>query len=221
MIRKIKKIIKKIGAKIILKFIDHPAVTETVNNINKRNKISECQNQTDYGLGSRFYEEAKVYNSQFKKESIKIGQNTHIRGQLLVLKYGGLILIGDNCYIGDGSRVWSGESIFIGNNVLISHNVSIVDTNSHELDYLERIERNNELIANGPWQEKGSIITNPIVIEDYAWINFGAIVLKGVTIGKGAIIAAGAVVTKNVEPWTIVAGNPASIVKYLPQYKKQ
>lgn len=48
-----------------------------------------------------------------------------------------------------------------------------------------------------------------VVIGDYVWIGFGAIVLPGVTIGEGAVIGAGAVVTKDVEPYTIVAGNPA------------
>jgi len=49
----------------------------------------------------------------------------------------------------------------------------------------------------------------PVVICDYAWVAMNAIILPGVTIGQGAVVAAGAVVTKNVAPFTIVAGNPA------------
>jgi acetyltransferase-like isoleucine patch superfamily enzyme len=48
-----------------------------------------------------------------------------------------------------------------------------------------------------------------VVIGDRAWICFGAIILPGVTVGEGAVVGAGAVVTKDVEPYTIVAGNPA------------
>lgn len=48
-----------------------------------------------------------------------------------------------------------------------------------------------------------------VVIGDRVWIGCGAIVLPGVTIGEGAVVGAGAVVTKDVEPFTIVAGNPA------------
>ena len=48
-----------------------------------------------------------------------------------------------------------------------------------------------------------------------AWIGTGVKVLKGVTIGEGAIVAAGAVVTKDVEPWTMVGGNPAVVIKKL------
>jgi acetyltransferase-like isoleucine patch superfamily enzyme len=55
-------------------------------------------------------------------------------------------------------------------------------------------------------------IASPVVIGDYAWISFRAIVLPGVTIGKGAVVAAGAVVTKDVAPYTIVAGVPAKAV---------
>ena len=51
-----------------------------------------------------------------------------------------------------------------------------------------------------------------VVIGDQVWIGYRAIVLPGVVIGEGAVIGAGAVVTKNVEPYTIVAGNPARVV---------
>ncbi|NVO02172.1 MAG: hypothetical protein HXX09_05670 [Bacteroidetes bacterium] len=65
-------------------------------------------------------------------------------------------------------------------------------------------------------KEKENIITAPIIINDFVWINFNAIILKGVTIGEGAIIAAGAVVTKDVPPFTLVGGNPARVIKQLP-----
>ncbi|MCB1356319.1 MAG: hypothetical protein KDK53_07450 [Maritimibacter sp.] len=53
----------------------------------------------------------------------------------------------------------------------------------------------------------------PITVEDYAWIGAGAIVLPGVTIGTGAVVAAGAVVTRDVAPRSIVAGNPARLLR--------
>lgn len=52
-----------------------------------------------------------------------------------------------------------------------------------------------------------------ITIGDDVWIGAGAIILNGVTIGDGAVIGAGAIVTKNVEPYTIVAGNPAKKIR--------
>jgi acetyltransferase-like isoleucine patch superfamily enzyme len=191
------------------------------NHINKiREKLNEIKiskNCDLVNLGERsfLYEQANVENYQNDKSKISIGSDSHIRSELLVFKYGGSIKIGSNSYIGEGTRIWSGDSINIGNNVLISHNVNIVDTNSHELDAIERSHRYSQLIKSGHWSEKGSILTNPIIIKDYAWISFGAIILKGVTIGEGSIVAAGSVVTKNVPDFVVVAGNPAQIVKAL------
>ena len=99
--------------------------------------------------------------------------------------------------------------------MLISHNVNIIDTNSHELDAVERSERYKSLLLDGPWTTKGSIMSDPIEIHDYAWISFGAVILKGVIIGEGAIVAAGAVVVNDVPPYSVVVGNPARVVKKL------
>ena len=53
---------------------------------------------------------------------------------------------------------------------------------------------------------------NTIVVGDDVWIGGGAILLPGITIGEGVVIGAGSVVTKSVNPYTIVAGNPAKIL---------
>lgn len=57
------------------------------------------------------------------------------------------------------------------------------------------------------------LITAPIVIEDQAWIAADAFVGMGVTIGQGAVVGARAAVFKDVEPWTVVGGNPAKFIK--------
>lgn len=53
----------------------------------------------------------------------------------------------------------------------------------------------------------------PIIIEDYAWICTGAMILQGITIGRGSVVCAGAIVTKDVPPMSVVGGAPARIVK--------
>jgi len=57
--------------------------------------------------------------------------------------------------------------------------------------------------------------SSPIIIEDNVWIGERSTILKGVKIGRGSIIASNSVVTKNVPAYTIVAGNPAVVVKHL------
>lgn len=207
---------RKMFTKIIIKLIDLSFLEKKLVEKENLRLVADCEKQVTLSRGSKFYPEASVFNIQSKEDMIIIGERTHIRGQLLVFKYGGRISIGNDCYVGDGTRIWSGESVRIGNNVLISHNVNIVDTNSHEIDFKERAERYKELIKNGHWNDKGSIITSPVIIKDNAWISFNVTILKGVTIGKGAIVGAGSVVTKDVPDWTIVAGNPAKIIREIP-----
>ena len=60
-----------------------------------------------------------------------------------------------------------------------------------------------------------SVKTKPIKVCKDSWIGMNALILKGVTIGEGAIVAASSVVTKDVPPFTVVAGNPAKEVKKL------
>jgi acetyltransferase-like isoleucine patch superfamily enzyme len=55
--------------------------------------------------------------------------------------------------------------------------------------------------------------TAPTIIEDVVWIGSNVLILKGVIVGEGAVVAKNSVVTKSVPPYTIVAGNPARIVK--------
>lgn len=126
--------------------------------------------------------------------------------------YAGKIKIGNYCYIGEGSRLWSESCIIIGDRVLIGHNVDIHDSNDHPIDYKERHKHYCDILSVG-FIDKYNLCSQPVTIEDDVWIGFGAAIMKGVTIGKGAIIAAHAVVTKDVPPYTVVAGNPAVFVK--------
>lgn len=180
-----------------------------------RNRNNEYVN---LGEKSVLYEESRVYNLQKDKLKIDIGINTHIRGELFIWPYGNGISIGNNSFVGKNSTIWAGECITIGNGVLISHNVTIIDSDSHELDFKEREEKFVEMIHKGHPSHKGNVKTAPITIEDNVWISYNVCILKGVTIGKAAIVGAGSVVTKDVLPFTVVAGNPAEVVKYINSY---
>ncbi|BAO74411.1 acyltransferase [Winogradskyella sp. PG-2] len=211
-----RRIIKKLLLKLLGKsfFVDLIDVSILNDNL-KIFHVEKLKEHVVLGHNSFMYIETTVFNLKKDAEKILIGENTHVRGELLLFKYGKQLTIGSNCFIGSGTKVWCGEEIRIGNSVLISHGCNIIDSNSHEIDHMERDVGYRHIIKNGHSKEKGSIKTAPIVIKDNVWISFNVIVLKGVTIGKGAIVASGSVVTKDVDDWTMVAGNPAIKIKEL------
>lgn len=205
-------VFKNFLRKILLKLLQ----VEVIENAINERKINSCKKACKLGKNSKLYPETTVFNLQDIPSRISIDEDTHIRGELLTFAFGGEIKIGSNTYIGEGTKIRSAEKITIGNNVLISHCCNIIDTDSHEFNYLERADGFKKMISTGHSKVKGNIITKPIVIHDYAWLSYNVSILKGVTVGKGAIIAAGSVVTKDVSEFTIVAGNPAKFIKNIP-----
>lgn len=166
------------------------------------------------GVNSVIYMSSDIINPCKDKDRIIIGSYCHIRGELFVFGHGGEILIGDYCYLGHNSRIWSAKSIRIGDRVLISHNCNIFDNDTHPLDPGERHQQFRQIITSGhPAQI--DLKEKEVILEDDVLVGANATILKGVTIGKAAIVAAGSVVTKDVPPWTIVAGNPARVVRQL------
>nr|WP_319398253.1 acyltransferase [uncultured Carboxylicivirga sp.] len=110
----------------------------------------------------------------------------------------GRIIIGNETRIGIGSVLIG--PIQIGNYVRLAQNV-VVSALNHNYEDITR-----------PISEQG-INTNEIYIGDETWIGANAVILPGLFIGKHCIIAAGSVVTKNVPSYSVVAGNPAKIIK--------
>lgn len=110
------------------------------------------------------------------------------------------LVVGDNSNIGAYCYIGCSGGIRIGSNVMMSPRVSLYAENHNFADLTRTMK------AQGVTRE-------PIVIEDDCWIASHSVVLAGVTIGKGSIVAAGSVVTRDVPPYSIVAGSPARIVR--------
>jgi len=208
-----KSLLKKIWRKVLRKLL--VAANISAEDLVSGPSVFKDFTQVAEYENAYFYYDSTVHNAQNDKTKIIVGNDTHVRATLLVFPYGGKISIGNNCYVGDMSRIWSAESVSIGNDVLISHNVNILDSDSHEMDMQERQINGRISLKNGLPNVKGTVKSAPIKICNNAWIGFNSIILKGVTIGEGAIIAAGSVVTKDVPAMTLVAGNPARVVKSL------
>lgn len=123
-----------------------------------------------------------------------------------------MITVGDRCYIGK-SHLVAAEKISIGNDVVIAWGVTIVDHNSHSVDWsIRRQDIINWHKGIKDWMDIGIA---PINIADRVWIGFNAIIMKGVTLGEGCVVGAGSVITKDVPPYVIVAGNPARIIRQM------
>lgn len=160
---------------------------------------------------------ARITNMQSRNSVIEAGDGTHIKGELVIFAHGGNIRIGKDCYIGENARLWSAIEIRLGNRVLIAHDVNIFDNNTHPINPVERHRHYKEIVNKGfPSNSQYSLNECPVVIEDDAWIGAGSIILPGCRVGKGAVIGAGSVVTKDVPPYSIVAGNPAKIIREIP-----
>lgn len=168
---------------------------------------------------SRLSKSSRIINTALKKESIIIGKDTWVQGELMVFPKG-KITIGDNCFIGELVKIAAAKSIEIGNNVLIAHGVNILDNNSHPIDFIERREDYKKIFSKG-FDEKYSLNEKSIIIEDDVWVGFNVTILKGVKIGRGAIIAAESLILKDVPEFTIVGGNPAQFIKNITDEEKK
>ena len=172
----------------------------------------------------RFDVADKIENRKY----VKIGAKGIINAQFIFESEKGEVVIGNNVHLG-GVTFISRNKIEIRDDVTMAWGIYIYDHNSHSIYWEERkndnqqcyddyLNYNGNNVANKNW----SCIANaPVVIESKVWIGFEVTILKGVTVGEGAVIGAKSVVTKSVEPWTVVAGNPAVVVKYLPEYNKE
>lgn len=144
---------------------------------------------------------------------LTVGEQSQVLAAVVFDRENARISIGNRSFI-NGALI-AAESIEIGDDVLISWNVTVVDHNSHAIAFSQRAEDAvNWLASKKDWS---AVKIAPVKIYDKAWIGFNSIILKGITIGEGAIIGAGSVVTKDVPAWTIAAGNPARMIREIPE----
>jgi len=112
--------------------------------------------------------------------------------------YGKNTTLGDHAYLNFLCTILDNNEVRIGSHAMIGPGVQIY-TAAHPL----RADDRNE-----GWE-----VAKPVAIEDNVWVGGSAILLPGVTIGRNAVVGAGAVVTRSVPPDTVVAGNPARIIR--------
>lgn len=131
-----------------------------------------------------------VRHLAYSASGVRIGRGSTIHTGAIVYDPRG-IEVGEDTIVGERSVLDGRDRLIIGNHVAISSEVMIYNS-QHDVH-----------------DPSFKAITKPVRVDDYVFIGPRAIILPGITIGRGAVVAAGAIVTKDVEPFTIVAGVPA------------
>ena len=157
-------------------------------------------------VGASVTLEDDVKIDALSRHGVHLGNNVSI-GRFSVIECTGILThlgegfwIGDNSNLGDYNFVGAAGGVRIGDNVLIGQSV--------------RFHSENHVFARTDALIREQGVTNEgIVVEDDVWLGSGAVILDGVTIGRGAVVAAGSVVTKDVEPYTVVGGSPAKVLR--------
>ena len=161
-------------------------------------EISDCQ--------SRLYEYNMLRPEQVREKTValrgilgKMGERCTVQPSFRC-DYGYNIFLGDDVFINYDTVILDGAPVTVGNHVFIGPQCGFY-TAIHPFSVSER--------------NLGLERALPITIHDNVWIGGKVCILPGVTVGEGAVIGAGSVVTRDVPPYSVVAGNPARVIKTL------
>lgn len=167
------------------------------NNLSIKNKIMRVIWKSVYMLAFRYTPNPLFWQWRvfvLKCFGASIGKNCKIRSSVSFWAPWHLVLE-DYVSIGQNAQIYSVDKITLKTKVCISQGAYLC-TASHDIT-----------------QPGNPLITAPITINNFAWVAADAFVGMAVTIGQGAVVGARAAVFKDVEPWTIVGGNPAKPIK--------
>lgn len=198
---------------------------QCIHSMARKNKIKKVRTYINLSKNSYYDQTFDIDLRNPKKGHIYLEteEQSVLGGTYIFEKESGHIAIGKRTHIGASTFI-SIEEITIGDDVTIAWDCLFYDHNSHSVDWNQRkndtlqeladVSNGLSMIHNKNWNVVKSA---PIHIQDKVWIGVGCKILKGVTIGEGAVVAAGSVVVKDVEPWTMVGGNPAGEIRKLPK----
>lgn len=162
------------------------------------------------GAGTQFRGSAQKRGADSR---IEVGAGCLVDGNLVTEAPGARISIGSNISIGGHTLLAAVREIVVEDDVLISYECIVTDSDNHNLAYSRRKHDLRDWLAGR--HDWSKVATAPVRICRGAWLGARVIVTKGVTIGEGAVCGMGAVVTRDVAPYTVVAGNPARVIKEL------
>lgn len=132
------------------------------------------------------------------------------------LRAAGRVVFGEGTYGPPIIRTYAGDDdtrLVVGRYCSVASTATFLLGGGHPTDRLSLYPIRIRLGAPGAGRDGFPATRGDIIVEDGAWIGHGALILSGVTIGRGAVVAAGSVVSRDVPPYSIVAGNPATQVR--------
>ena len=188
--------------------------------------IIKIRNRVKYpGVGISASANLEIYGDFTYGNSCGVGE-----GANLIIPAHATLALGDDCYIGRYVELGPSRKIEIGSNtsiqdwcimlgdVVIGRYCSIapnvyISSGRHYFDLMPSwlLKDQDKLLLSD--EEMVNKHSKQVVVEDDCWLGINVVVMSGITIGKGAVVGANSVVTKDVEPYTVVAGAPAKPIK--------
>jgi len=170
----------------------------------------------DAGEGLRLSLNARLITPGGERR-VRIGRNCAIRG-IIRCEGPGQVTIGEEVHVGDGVIISARDSVDIGDGTLLAHGVQVFDNDTHPIDADERSAHFRSFLKLGPKGRRPDdfqVGHGPVRIGRRCWLGFASAVMKGVSLGDETVVAAGAVVTTDAPARSMIAGNPARVVRSL------
>jgi len=174
-----------------------------------------------YGKNLKFKGIPVIFNK--KGAEINIGDNVTVKSSFLsnlvglysrtiivTRAAGAKIVIGNNVGI-SGATIYARKGIYIGDNTCVGGNCKILDNDFHPIE----AESRNKLLADVKGGDSDLVPTKEIHIGKDCFIGCNTLILKGTFLGDGCVVGAGAVVAGKFENGSVIAGNPAKVIRKL------
>ncbi|MGE4159033.1 MAG: DapH/DapD/GlmU-related protein [Planctomycetota bacterium] len=169
-------------------------------------RLGACGPDVQIKRGTRIYRPGNVSIGPGSRLGRDVDIYAHPRGDVPADAI--TVQIGAGCHMGHRCNLAGIKSVVIEDKVVMGNDVYIAD---HGHEYRD---------PNVPVIDQPVTEAKPVRICEGSWLGAKAVILPGVTVGKHAVVGAGAIVTKDVEAFTVVAGNPAVVVKRYDSHSK-